>query len=252
MKIEMEVELLQPWSTFVMKTQLPLPILEKMIKITDEIIEDQAIKSENIAISEGLLEDQFKIREEKLEGTEMVDFFGTLCRNYIIQAFCQAQPKMKDFYRNEEYLIEITTMWVNSQKDNEYLPIHQHLPHPEHRLFPGRAISAVMYLKIPEYLPRTIYEDTERYKPTKDGSIVFTNNSSQDHIWAAPVLEWPPEVGDFFLFLSSQQHQVYPFRTPDGTGERRSVSFNAVFSPKTEHEREPDETKRKYVDRNLR
>ena len=35
---EMQFELLQPWSTFVMKTKLPPPILEKMLKITDEIV----------------------------------------------------------------------------------------------------------------------------------------------------------------------------------------------------------------------
>ena len=29
---QMQVEILQPWSTFVMKTQLPPPILEKMIR----------------------------------------------------------------------------------------------------------------------------------------------------------------------------------------------------------------------------
>jgi hypothetical protein len=29
---------------------------------------------------------------------------------------------------------------------------------------------------------------------------------------------------------------VYPFRTADGKGERRSISFNAVFSNKSEQE----------------
>ena len=45
-----------------------------------------------------------------------------------------------------------------------------------------------------------------------------------------------PKVGDFFIFPASQQHFVYPFRTEDGEGERRSVSFNAVFSNKTEQD----------------
>ena len=37
-----------------------------------------------------------------------------------------------------------------------------------------------------------------------------------------------PQVGNLFLFPSSLNHQVYPFR---GKGERRSVSFNVdVFS----------------------
>jgi len=43
-------------------------------------------------------------------------------------------------------------------------------------------------------------------------------------------------VGDFFIFPASQQHWVYPFRTPDGKGERRSVSFNVIFTSKTEQE----------------
>jgi len=30
---------------------------------------------------------------------------------------------------------------------------------------------------------------------------------------------------------------VYPFRTADGKGERRSVSFNAVFSSKAEQDK---------------
>ena len=46
-----------------------------------------------------------------------------------------------------------------------------------------------------------------------------------------------PRVGDFFIFPASQQHFVYPFRTEDGEGERRSVSFNAVFSSKTEQDK---------------
>ena len=39
-QFKMQFELLQPWSTFVMKTQLPPPILEKMIRITDKIVEN--------------------------------------------------------------------------------------------------------------------------------------------------------------------------------------------------------------------
>ncbi len=46
MKTEMEVELLQPWSTFVMKTQLPPEVLQKMLKITDEIVANVENKPE--------------------------------------------------------------------------------------------------------------------------------------------------------------------------------------------------------------
>ena len=37
---EMQYELIQPWSTFVLKTKLPQPIFDKMIKITDTIVDN--------------------------------------------------------------------------------------------------------------------------------------------------------------------------------------------------------------------
>ena len=62
----MQVELLQPWSTFVMKTQLPPEILQKMLKITDELIASPEIVSwgENLA---GQIEQEFLIPPEILE-----------------------------------------------------------------------------------------------------------------------------------------------------------------------------------------
>ena len=39
-KYEINYELIQPWSTFVMKTTLPPEILQKMLKITNEIVKN--------------------------------------------------------------------------------------------------------------------------------------------------------------------------------------------------------------------
>ena len=82
-----------------------------------------------------------------------------------------------------------------------------------------------MYLKIPEFLPAR-----KSHSNHDDGAIGFTNNVGKDLLWGIPTMTLQPNVGDFFLFPASQQHFVYPFRTADGKGERRSVSFNAVFS----------------------
>jgi hypothetical protein len=46
-----------------------------------------------------------------------------------------------------------------------------------------------------------------------------------------------PKVGQFFIFPASQQHCVYPFKTSDGKGERRCISFNTIFTNKTELDR---------------
>ena len=41
-----------------------------------------------------------------------------------------------------------------------------------------------------------------------------------------------PKVGDLFLFSASLKHLVYPFRTADGKGIRRSMSFNIGYPDK--------------------
>ena len=51
-----------------------------------------------------------------------------------------------------------------------------------------------------------------------------------------------PKVGDFYMFPSWLDHQVYPFRSkykkPDVKGERRSFSLNIVYQtiPKNEND----------------
>ena len=63
MNHEMKFELLQPWSTFVMKTKLPPSILKKMIRITDEIVKNRTNRRN---VGAGQLEDQFRIELEIL------------------------------------------------------------------------------------------------------------------------------------------------------------------------------------------
>ena len=41
-----------------------------------------------------------------------------------------------------------------------------------------------------------------------------------------------PEPGELYIFTGYQPHQVYPFRSVDGKGERRSISFNADYITK--------------------
>ena len=150
----------------------------------------------------------------------MTEFFLDTCGNYVTQVYGQLYPFNRKAFAKEEWISEIVQMWMVSQKDHEYNPIHIH----------GNChLSAVMYIKIPEYLP-----SRKTSQRNEDGVITFSSNSARDFIWGRPTLTIQPSVGDFFIFAASQQHQVYPFRTPDGKGERRSVSFNAVFSSKTD------------------
>ena len=221
-QFKMHFELLQPWSTFIMKTQLPPPILEKMIRISDKIVENAENERSHGEHLAGQIKDELFVDHEILVKEEVMDFFLDVCRNFVIQQFCQSQPLDRQNILNEEWYTQMLTMWIISQKDNEYNPIHVHTQCD---------LSTVMYLKIPEYLP------SRKSHRNDDGCINFVGSAGKDKIWGNPNLTYRPQVGDFFLFPASQMHMVYPFRTADGKGERRSVSFNAVFSSKSEQER---------------
>ena len=224
-EFEIQIEFLQPWSTFVLKTKLPPPILEKMIQITDEIVENK--ESDSVTFGAGQLRDQFRIDLKILEQEGLMGVFVDICRNFIVHAFCQSQPTHREKILKDEFFTELTEMWINSQKDNEYFSSHTHV---------DCALSTVMYLKIPEYLPsRKLYNNEDRTTKLirvdeEDGAIEFSNNAAKDPYWGNPIMVLQPKVGDFFIFPATLQHQVYPFRTLDGKGERRSVSFNADFS----------------------
>ena len=220
---QMHVEIFQPWSTFVMKTQLPPPILEKMLKISDEIVanaETAQSWGKNLA---GQIKDELFIKHEILEREDLMAFFLDVSRQFVIQQTLQMNPLNREETLNDEWYTQMLSMWIISQKDNEYNPVHVHTE---------CHMSTVMYLKIPEYLP------SRKSHRNDDGAISFLNNAARDTTWGAPSMTLQPKVGDFFIFPASQQHLVYPFRTADGKGERRSVSFNVVFSSKNMQEEE--------------
>ena len=86
-------------------------------------------------------------------------------------------------------------------------------------------ISAVMYLKIPK-----LKKERKEHRRSVDGAITFVGNSSLDIDFSHPNITYHPAVGDFYMFGAQQQHAVYPYRCEEGDTERRSVSFNAIFS----------------------
>ena len=102
-QFKMHFELLQPWSTFVMKTQLPPPILEKMIRITDKIVdnaENEKSHGEHLA---GQIKDELFVDHEILRKEEVMDFFLDVSRNFVIQQFCQSQPLSRQEILAEEW-----------------------------------------------------------------------------------------------------------------------------------------------------
>jgi len=221
---EMEVSLIQPWSVPIFKTTLPPEILQTMIEISDHIIADK----DNISHGEylaGQIENEVRVEHNLLEQSGAMGFFMGAVRQFIITCKCQMMPGFEQAIQKEEWLIQMLTMWIVSQQSNEYNPLHIHTE---------CTISSVMYLKVPKIL-----STRKEHRPADDGSILFATNASRDVDFSVPNIAIPPQVGDFYIFGAQQQHQVYPYRCKEGQEdvERRSISFNAIFQSKTDHDR---------------
>ena len=222
---EMEIQILQPWSTPIMKTKLPPEVLQTMIGISDQVIADKDAKSWGGYLA-GQINSELVVEQDILNQTGMMGFFMGAVRQYVIICKCQMFPDVMDDIKKEEWLTQMLSMWVVSQQPGEYNPAHLHTQ---------CQISTVMYLKVPEMLP-----SRKEHRANDDGSILFFGNASRDVDFSVPQIVCSPKVGDFYMFGAHQQHAVYPYRCAEGQKEieRRSISFNAVFQSKTDHDRE--------------
>jgi hypothetical protein len=211
-------EIICPWAQIMVGTTMPVEVTENMIELTDEILE-RTKKGESRrggkVRGKGIdLEDLEEWNVKKYFQKTINKYFATIISNhgvlrYILDDTSGSWPGPK----HTNWSCLMNSMWIVSQYENEYNPLHNHA---------NCKISAVMYLKLPEY-----EESRKPYKPT-DGNILFVGEGGVDRYFTTSNVSINPQVGNLFLFPSSLNHQVYPFR---GKGERRSVSFNVdVFS----------------------
>ena len=219
---EMHIDLIQPWSVPVFKTTLPPDVLQAMIEISDHVIADKDAESHGGHLA-GQIEKELRVEHKILEQTGVMGFFMGAIRQFVIMCKCQQMPDSIAAIQQEEWYTQMLTMWIVSQQPGEYNPMHIHTQ---------CTISSVMYLKVPKMLP-----SRKEHRLNDDGSILFTSNASRDVDFSNPNVTYRPAVGDFFMFGAQQQHAVYPFRCEEGDPERRSISFNAVFQSKTDHDR---------------
>ena len=214
-----DIDMLQPWSTPVMKTKLRSDVLQTMTELSDQVLTDKNAVNwgPNLA---GQIAIEPLIDHNILDDKTM-DYFKEMVCEFVIRCKCQMSPPISDKIRQEKISVEMVRLWAISQKPNEYNPVHFHK---------NCNISSVMYIKIPKMLP------SRKKHRSDDGAIVFLGNSSRETELSTPSAEIPPQVGDFFIFGANQQHAVYPFRCAKGEKniERRSISFNAIFKGQEE------------------
>ena len=206
-----DLNVYQPWSAPVLHTTLPDKVTQELIQLTDIITKDKKYRESGNEKLAGEIEEEWAVDPILLTNISFKNCVEQLCWEYL-KVLVSQHPKRRSFRLLSDGIenIEILSSWFNNQKDNEYNPVHFH----------SGIFSGVLYLKIPEYLPA-------RKNEYLDGSICFVGNtSSSDDLFTTSLFSILPKVGDIFLFSSSLRHQVYPFRTKDGKGIRRSMSFN--------------------------
>ena len=208
----------RPWSDILFETTLPPTVLEKIIEISDEVLADSKRISwgGNLA---GQIKEELLIEPKLLKKENLLDFFGNMVQEYVHQ--CNLQQAPSDQHQHIETVknhihVTMNSMWIVEQQPGEYNPIHTHT---------GCDVSAVMYLKAPNFLP------SEKPDRNDDGTIYFIGSSSPKTKLNTNSLKVKPMSGQFFIFPSHLQHTVYPYKTNDNFA-RRSVSFNASFEYK--------------------
>ena len=183
------------------------------------------------------MDEELEINLKDLD-PDILNFIRNCSREWLYNQLNQGfgwEPSWK--IAKEELYLQFLSMWTVSQRDGEYNPIHTH----------PAAVSGVLYLKIPEY--KKDKKDTSRphKQRTDDGSLVFTNSAGLDRRYAVSNCNINPKVGELFIFGGMQPHQVYPFRSLDGQGERRSVSFNINYYTKEQIDEEIEKKKKEQM-----
>ena len=95
------------------------------------------------------------------------DFMESCVNSYVRHCIMNQidieHPKNKDFENRIEIVTEINSVWIVSQRGNEYNPIHNHT---------GCEVSGVLYLKTPDVKGRRNIK-SKLNRSELDGDIQF-------------------------------------------------------------------------------
>jgi len=156
-----------------------------------------------------------------------LDHINNVMSGYIIglaNAWATAHPGyiegFEEASKNNDYELQLTSLWVNKQKKYEFNPLHTHLS----------VLSFVIWVKIPYSL-----EDEINYFPTVEGTssdrgdvhtskFCFVYVDTLGRIKQLPIPIDSSYEGTIMMFPSMLNHIVYPFYTSDEY--RVSVSGN--------------------------
>ena len=225
-----------PWAQVVCTTQIPEDKLVKFYAISNEVLDESKATDDNYG--SGVIPLPWRISFDKFGKYGVTDYIMEMVQHYMETILSNGNVKsnLDDIIPggpHTHWHSRVVDAWVVSQKENDYIPVHAHDKVASFdNLTESCKISGILYLKVPEQIERNTNDIAIR--GGKDGQIVFTGMGGADSFSTTTALNIIPEAGRLYLFPSSLNHQVYPFK---GEGERRSLSFNVDVISKEQLEK---------------
>jgi uncharacterized protein (TIGR02466 family) len=208
---ETQFNLSKPFGPDIGFFKAPPEVLNKMMEITDKILEDEdrVDWGKNLV---GNIKEEPWVSNDQLKEAGVYHFFQAMIYNYVWNSLTRSGFEL------EKLEVNLDHMWVVSQYAGEYNPIHYHT---------YCDLSSVMWLNIPEMEDRRESKKLPAYKRQNDGFIEFVYKTACPSGLERGTLSFLPEEGQMAIFPSNLLHTVYPF---EGLGERRSVAFNSHWN----------------------
>ena len=207
------VEFVKPFGPMILKIKMPDDILKDL---NQDCLDISNNKKEKIDWSDqlaGRVEEEYHITKDLL--IKHAVWFNAVTSRYLF-------PDEKSFEANKgQFKIGIASGWYVRQYDGDFNPLHFHT---------GCQISTVGFLKLPDDIEEYWKEEDKDHNPF-GGYLDFRYGTIG--LNCPNNMKVKPKVGEFYMFPSWLDHQVYPFRSkykkPDVKGERRSFSLNIVY-----------------------
>jgi uncharacterized protein (TIGR02466 family) len=206
-ELELDTTMLSPFGPRILCVKLPDNIIERINHLGDT----QQNKNNMDGRLAGQIKDEPELTDEEMDSIGIKKIFMDIGQQYVHTILSDKHHfdyNKDDFYINMKFV----SGWIVNQKENEYNPIHYHS---------NCSISAVLYLKVPEFRPRGFVG-----KKNIDGYIEFINSTVDHSMLSAGSYLVKPQVGQLLMFPSTLLHTVYPFQGPE---ERRSLAFNLDY-----------------------
>jgi|GEM_PF-1009151 len=186
---EQPLELYSPFGPMIAKARLPDTLLHKINTHADGVVSPD--KSTEFLLPESLT--------HAGGDASLAAWITQVIRRYL----AGAEETQVD-------AVNFEVFWVVSQYAGTPSPVHFH----------SSDLSGVLYLKVPEI--DAGQENKTYISGRQAGYINFIIGGKQR--FAKSLISFKPQVGDFYLFPGWLLHVAEPFA---GSGERRSMSFNA-------------------------